>query len=111
MQSRSKKSRVAARIFWLAAGVGLGAYALSEASSLHKRALSYLGIAIILTGINWFLQPPTLTGQIGRVDALSKASAMGPEGLRLLIALGSFACLLISLYLAVSAGGGLTAAS
>lgn len=111
MQSNSLKSGLAARVFWLIVGVGIGAYELSQGAASQLRSQEFLGAGLILFGLSWFLQPPNLTGQIGRVDTLSRASTVGPAWLRMWLTLAAFACLLVAVYLFVAGHGWLQGAA
>lgn len=105
MASNSLQTRIVARLLWLAFGAGWGAYELLQAMAAHSRPQTLLGIGLILLGLGWFLQPPSLTSQVGQLDAKSRASSVGPVALRLALALGGLACMLAALYLhAVSRG-------
>lgn len=111
MQPNSLKSRMVARVLWLAFGLIVGGYELSHGLAAQSRAQEFLGLALILSGLASFLQPPSLTGQLGQVDPRSKATAVGPAWLRALLTLGSFACFVIALYFWISGHGWLTRAA
>lgn len=111
MQSNSLKSRLVARVFWLIVGVGIGVYELAQGAASQLQPQEFLGAGLILFGLSWFLQPPSLTGQVGRVDAQSKASTVGPAWLRMLLTLAAFACLLVAVYLFVAGRGWLPGAA
>lgn len=105
MPSNKLGSRIIARLAWLAIGAGSGAYVMSHGLVSQHQARSFLGFGLILFGVLWFLQPLSLAGQLGRLDARSKASAIGPAGLRALIALAAFACVVAGIVLYVSGSG------
>lgn len=90
------------RLVWLGFGAGLGLFALYQGIDSHSTWSVFIGIGLILYGMEWFMRPQVLGKPIMTASESAVVAAIGPSSLYKALKWGGNIFLLVGFLLRIA---------